>query len=381
MIKKFYDTNAPDAGGGTPSIAQLMAQHGVMNNTDSPVATPVIDKEGTQEPEKPVEVAPAATATETSKSEQAIETPQPTLPEAPKAPEVVQPNWQEVLRNQQPDDVLKTLGYDEKAVGFLKKFNDLDPKMQAFLNVWESGGDIKEYLQELTTDYSKMSAEDVMRHQLRREYPKASQIQLDALYNREIVRAYSLDSLDDAEQEEGRALLEAKADKFREQFTQDQQSKLLPSPPPKPDNSQAEAQAEAERVKQFEAYKSQVIGDNLFREIAAAKAYTVGEGEEKFSFPVDPQDLQEVLFTDKWQENMFDKSGKPNVEHQLLLATVNKYGANFIKELAKHFKSVGGQKAIEPIENASKPDSGTPAKSDAPPQSPAEAMARFGALR
>ena len=78
---------------------------------------------------------------------------------------------------------------------------------------------------------------------------------------------------------------------------------------------------------------------------------------------------------------MFDKSGKPNVEHQLLLATVNKYGANFIKELAKHFKSVGGQKAIEPIENASKPDSGTPAKSDAPPQSPAEAMARFGVLR
>lgn len=381
MIKKFYDTDTPDAGGGTPSIAQLMAQHGVMNNTDTPVATPVPDKEGTQEPEKPVEVAPAATATETSKSEQAIETPPPTLPEAPKAPEVVQPNWQEVLRNQQPDDVLKTLGYDEKAVGFLKKFNDLDPKMQAFLNVWESGGDIKEYLQELTTDYSKMSAEDVMRHQVRREYPKASQTQLDALYNREIVRAYSLDSLDDAELEEGRALLEAKADKFREQFTQDQQSKLLPPPPPKPDNSQAEAQAEAERVKQFEAYKSQVTGHNLYREISAAKAYTIGEGDEKFSFPVEPQDLQEVLFTDKWQENMFDKDGNANVEHQLLLATVNKYGANFIKELAKHFKSVGGQKAIEPIENASRPDGGNPAKPDTPPQSPAEAMARFGVLR
>jgi hypothetical protein len=91
--------------------------------------------------------------------------------------------------------------------------------------------------------------------------------------------------------------------------------------------------------------------------------------------------LQEVLFTDKWQENMFDKDGNANVEHQLLLATVNKYGANFIKELAKHFKSVGGQKAIEPIESASRPDGGNPAKPDAPPQSPAEAMARFGVLR
>lgn len=382
MVKKFYNTDAPDAGGAAPSVAELMAKHGVMNNTDIPVATPVTDKtEGTQEPEKPVEVTPAATATETLNGEKAIETPPPTPPEAVQAPAAVQPNWQEVLRNQQPDDVLKTLGYDEKAVGFLKKFNDLDPKMQAFLNVWESGGDIKEYLQELTTDYGKMSAEDVMRHQLRREYPKASQQQLDALYKREVVKAYSLDSLDDEEVEEGRALLEAKADKYRETFVQEQQNKLLPAPPQKPDNSEAEAKAEAERVKQFEAYKSQVTGHNLFREIAAAKAYTIGEGDEKFSFPVEPQDLQEVLFTDKWQENMFDKDGNANVEHQLLLATVNKYGANFIKELAKHFKSVGGQKAIEPIENASKPDGGTPTKPDTPPQSPAEAMARFGQIR
>lgn len=380
MIKKFYNTDLPDTGGATTSVAEMMAKHGVINNTDTPVATPVPDKEVVEETPKPPEVTPAATATETSKSETVLETPPPTPTEAPKA-EVVQPNWQEVLRNQQPDDVLKELGYDEKAVGFLKEFKDLDPKMQAFLNVWKSGGDIKEYLQELTTDYSKMSAEDVMRHQLRREYPKASQQQLDALYKREVVKAYSLDSVDDDEVEEGKALLEAKADKYRESFMQDQQGKLLPTPPPKPDNSQAEAQAEAERVKQFEAFKSQVTGHSLYREVSAAKSYSVGEGDEKFNFPVDPQDLQDVLFTDKWQENMFDKEGKPNVEHQLLLATVNKYGANFIKELAKHFKSVGGQKAIEPIENASKPDGGTPAKSDAPPASPAEAMARFGALR
>lgn len=380
MIKKFYNTELPDGGGATPSVAELMAKHGVINNTDNPVATPVTDKEVVEETPKQEEVAPAATATETSKSETVLETPPPTQTEAPKA-EVVQPNWQEVLRNQQPDDVLKELGYDANAVGFLKEFKDLDPKMQAFLNVWKSGGDIKEYLQELTTDYSKMSAEDVMRHQLRREYPKASQQQLDALYKREVVKAYSLDSIDEDEVEEGKALLEAKADKYRETLVQEQQNKLLPAPPQKPDNSEAEAQAEAERVKQFEALKSQVTGHNLFREIAAAKAYSVGEGDEKFSFPVDPQDLQDVLFTDKWQENMFDKEGKPNVEHQLLLATVNKYGSNFIKELAKHFKSVGGQKAIEPIENPSKPDGGTPAKSDAPPASPAEAMARFGVLR
>ena len=38
------------------------------------------------------------------------------------------------------------------------------------------------------------------------------------------------------------------------------------------------------------------------------------------------------------------------------------------------------KKAIEPIENPSKPDKGTPASPEAAPKSPAEAMAKFGRL-
>lgn len=387
MIKRYFNADATEATGGTPSVAELMAKHGTVS-TGTPATTPiVINSEKKEEPPKPTEDSPAVTATETSNGEKAnLETPSPEqVAEEVQTPQKAeeptkQLAWQEVLRNQQPDDVLKEMGYDEKAVGFLKEFSTLDPKMQAFLNVWKSGGDVTEYLREMTTDYSKMSAEEVMRHQLRREYPKASQQQLDALYKREVVKAYSLDSVDEDEIAEGQALLEAKAEKYREQFIQDQQNKVLPTAPQKPDNSEAEAKAEAERVKKFEEYKSQVTGHDLFRQISSAKAFSFGEGDEKFSFPVDPESLKEVLFTDKWQENMFDSNGKPNVEHQLLIATVNKYGVNFLKELSKHFKAIGGQKAIEPIENPSKPDKGTPASPEAAPKSPAEAMAKFGRL-
>lgn len=387
MTRKFYNTDAVETG-AAPSVASLMAQHGKLNSTEAPVVTPIVfdNTEKKEETPQPTEVPPAVTATETSNGAEAnLETPSPEVVEekvkTPKKEEepVQQQSWQEVLRNQQPDVVLKELGYDEKAVQLLGQLKELDPKVLAFIEAYKEGKHI-EYVQEWTTDYGKMSAEEVMRHQLRREYPKASQQQLDALYKREVVKAYSLDSEDEDELAEGQALLEAKADKYREVFIKEQETKLLPKAAPPPDNSEAEAKAEAERVKQFEAYKSSVTGHELFRNISSSKVYSFGDGDEKFNFPVDPNSLQEVLFTDKWQENMFDKSGKPNVEHQLLVATVNKYGVSFFKEMAKHFKAIGGQKAIEPIENANKPSAGTPSPSEIAPKTPAEAMAKFGRL-
>lgn len=390
MINKYFNADAAEVagGGGTPNIAELMARHGVVNSTENQVATPIVfDTEKKEEPVKQDDVSSAVTATETSNVEKAnLDTPSPeVVAETKPTPqqevaEVKQQTWQEVLKNQQPDNVLKELGYDENAVGFLKEFSSLDPKMQAFLNVWKSGGDIAEYLREMTTDYSTMSAEDVMRHQLQREYPKASKQQLDVLFKREIVKAFSLDSDDEDELAEGKALLEAKAEKYRDAFIADQKNKVLPAPPQTPDNSEAEAKAKAEELRRFEDYKSQFTGHNAFRDLSSTKSFSFGEGEEKFNFPVDPESLKEVLFTDKWKEYMFDGEGKPNVEHQLLMATINKYGINFLKELSKHYKSIGGQKAIEPIENASKPDKGTPSSPESAPQSAAEAMARYGRL-
>lgn len=59
MIKKFYNTDLPDTGGATPSVAEMMAKHGVINNTDVPVATPVPDKEVVEEtPQAPPKLLP-----------------------------------------------------------------------------------------------------------------------------------------------------------------------------------------------------------------------------------------------------------------------------------------------------------------------------------
>lgn len=76
---------------------------------------------------------------------------------------------------------------------------------------------------------------------------------------------------------------------------------------------------------------------------------SIGEGEEKFNFPVNSKAL--IDFSDKRgydRELMFNKveaNGQvnyvPKSDHQILVATVQKYGMSFINELIKHSKSLG----------------------------------------
>lgn len=395
IIRKFFDTAISEpASQVQPSIAEMMARHGVKSTSDNPMPPPVLanSTESKEQPEPAPEVPQAAMANETSTAESANpEPPKPAEEPTPvyqvqTEPEPVKvPSWQEVLKSQQPDTVLKELGYDEKVVDFVKELKEVDPKMVAFLNHWKSkNGDVSDYLRELTTDYSKMSAEDVMRHQLRQEYPTASPQQLEALFKREVVKAYSLDSEDEDESAEGRLLLEAKADKYREVLSSKQKDFLLPKPPepkaPEPDNGNQEA------IQQFEAYKSQLTNHQYSKDILTNKAITIGEGDEKFSFPVDPNALTEVLLdSEKWASSIFDikqdggkVSYQPKVEHQMLVAAVAKYGMEFVNEIAKHFKTVGEKSAIAPIESASRPDGSSPAAPQSAPKNPAEAMARMG---
>jgi len=182
LFRKLYDTAVPDA----PSIASLMATSGTFSSTGMNIAETPTHTEKKEEPAPATEDKPADTATPPSNAEPAKpESPKPEENAAAVTPQKEEPpkptQWQEVLKQQQPDAVLKELGYDDKVIGLLKDAKTLDPKMLAFLDHWKSKGDVTSYLKELTTDYSKMTPEDVLKQQLQREYPKASEKALGAL--------------------------------------------------------------------------------------------------------------------------------------------------------------------------------------------------------
>ncbi len=400
FIRKFYDT-AVDEGGGEAAVAEpiqmsaaeAMAKHGSKSD-ENRVEAPV-DINEKKEVEKPVEETTTAKVEETpiaekpasetsqEKTEVLAEVPkveekQPIVAETPKAQTLA-----EVLKTNQPEQIFKALGFDDNKVALVSELKDIDPQMVGIIQAYKDGT-LGDYVKELSTDYSKMTAEEVMRHQLRQEYPKATPKQIEALYKAEVVERYKIDPeiYSEEEVEYGRDLLDVKADKYRDTLIANQEKYLLPKPPePKlaqpPDNS-----AELKAKENVETYVRTLTEDPYTKNIIADKKITLGEGEEKFSFPVDANALIDVLSNgEKWAETMFDETGAIKTEHQLLIATVAKYGKGFLDAYALHYKGLGGKEVIEPINNAKPPEKSTTSKSDPLPTNAAALMAKQGVRR
>lgn len=391
-IIKFFDITAPETGTSSeaPSIASLMAKSGVVNHTENQVATPINTTEKKEQP-APASEAPPATGTaqsaETGKTESPAPTTETKVEPQKEAPQ--QLNWQEVLKSQQPDTILKELGFDDKTVGFLKGKKGIDEKMLNFLNHWETNnGDVTKYLQELTTDYSKMPATDVMRHQLRQEYPKATDKQIDALFKKQVLDYYKIDPNLYSEDEvaEGQLLLDAVADKHREKFVADQQQYLMSKPPQKEEGPDLELQ-EASQL--YNSYKQTFDNHTAVKEILSSKTLALGEGEERYNFPIPFADeivnsIQDNLATyisiGKLNKENISQLPPDFIENQILISAFSKSPKAFISALAEHYKTIGGKKAIEPIENAKPPVNADPAKAESNNLSPAAAMAKGGRI-
>lgn len=381
-IRKFYDAEpeAANQGGGEPeSIASLMAKQGKMSHENSPVVPRV---EAKSEPKSEAKVQEPTPVEPTKESQEPK-----AEPEAQKiAKEEPQANqWQEVLRQQKPEAILKELGFNEDAVSLLSELKEVDPKMVKFINTWKTNGDgIKDYLKEMSTDYSKMPSEDVMRHQLREEYPKATDKQLDVLFRKEIVEKYNLDSMDDDLVEEGKLLLDAKAEMYREKLIQKQQEYLLPQYDQKADDSEQLAQQE------FENYKNNLLGSQLTQDVMQNKRLSIGEGDEKFNYPIsDPNSVvNNLLDTNAWANKLFDiqkdangnEQFVPNIEKQLLISAILEDHKGFLREMSKYYKSLGGKATIDSLDNPSPVGGSAPSKPATEPKSPAEWMARNGRL-
>ncbi len=392
LFRKFLDPQIAEPAKDN-SIAHLMATQGVMNSSREMVATPISITENKEETKQATDSTPAETAiSNPPPASNTSEPPQSTqevthVQEQTVQERAEQPSWQEVLKSQQPDTVFKELGFDDKMVKVVGQMKDLDPNVIGLIEAYKEGRHV-DYLRELTTDYSKMSAEEVMRHQLRQDYPTASSQQLEALFKREVVKAYSLDSEDEDEKAEGQLLLEARADKNRAVLIGNQQKYLIPKftepqRQPEVDNSMEED------VKKFEVYRSQFNDNQYTKDIFANKTISIGEGDEKFTYKVDPNRIVKVLFNgEEWMSKMSEvrdnpdgsRSFSPNAKKQFLVGMVAEYGEDFLIEYAKHFKSLGGKSVVETIENAKPNETSTASASQKGYETAAEAMAKAGRM-
>lgn len=408
IIKKFYDTATIETGGGTetavlenpktevktPSFAEAMAKNG-NRSTDIPAAKPSVNTEKKEEPkavESEVKKVETTTPSNEAKANSESLSPTETKEEADVKPiaqsVTTEKSWQEVLKSQQPNNVLKELGFDDKSVQFFQKLNKFEKKDFFFnlLNEWESKGDLKSYLSELSTDYSKMSPEEVMRHQLSEEYKTNNQKTLDALFKNKIIKAYNLDSDDPEEVEEGKLLLEAEANKYRPTLIERQQSKLFP---PVPDAAPPEPDPKVEQGKKdIEAWVSTINNDPWSEKIWENKKLTIGKGEDKFTYPIVPEEVKNIMFTDDgWNSTMYTiernpdgsiKTSTPKVEETILIAAFAQNPKKFLEDYKQHFISIGSKKVANELNHAKPPDNVTVSNAVSEPNSLVEGMAKGG---
>ena len=347
-------------------------------------------QEGEEVPEYKVEeAAPApestpAVAADEPKVEVAAEAPAKPIEETKVGtqPIAAEPqtevNWKEQLQKEPPAAILKELGYDERMVNFLEH--------------WRNGGDIKEYLKEAATDYQTMDAVELMRHQLRLEYPKVSDAAFEVLFEDEVLEKYKqTEDYTEAEKERGKLLLDAEADKFRDDFTLRQQQKLLPTAPEKAAASNEPDPQIVEQQQLVENSRKSVLDSPYYKKVLSDNKLSFGEGSEAFSFPVNAGELPDILYNgEKFVQSMFKvgegKDGKVTLEadpeHQMLVAATAKYGKQLFVELAKHYKALGSKKAIDVIENPSVPNQSlAPAALEQEPQSDAGLLAKYGVVK
>jgi len=367
MIRFFYDavaeTSAPTLVTPTMSdLAAAMAKGGVKTDGES---------EGTAIPDiKTAEQPPNVEAREKAQEATPATTPGPVVPEPVKTePEVKAPvpvDWKELVKKQPETEVLKHLGFDDKMLGFLQN--------------WKAGGDLKNYLEALTIDYSKMSPEDVMRRQLQVDYPGIPPEDFEEFYRMKVTEQYKLDPDLFSEQEikRGRILLNADAKRVRDGLIKEQQNYLLPKAPEKQEEVDTRAE---EHEKSMTEYKNMVESNPYTKDVLRNKSIVIGEGDDKFSYTTEaPEKLLDILYDPaKWAATMFNEDGTPKVEKQLLMAAVAADDKTFLNELKKHYMMLGAKNIIDPIENASKPGPNT-SKGEVTFQNIAQALAKGGVI-
>lgn len=283
-----------------------------------------------------------------------------------KAPEVKQPvfNLDEELKKIDKWEALKKLGLDDFEIDLLKYKAET--------------GDVTPYLEAKTVDYSKFTDEQIMRHDLRKQYKGMSDKAFELLYEKKVNEQFNLDAEvhGDAAAELGRELLKFEADKIRQREIEAQKKFKAPE---KPVDDTAQRQKQ-EQEKMIEEYKSYVNDNPATKTLLTDKRLVYGNGETAFNYAVEPKSLVETALNPNLLFNdLKDKNGNAD------LAKVYKakaYIANMEqveKMLIEHGKTLGKKEEFEKLENPSKKEAAPAVTTEN--LTPGQALAKYGKFK
>lgn len=156
-----------------------------------------------------------------------------------------------------------------------------DEFLKNFIKVYKRGGNAAEYLEAMTTDFSKMSAEDIVKYEVRKANPGLPEKFINRKVKDFLQREFNFQ--DEYDDDEDRAyaeeLLRMYAERKRAEFDESRKKFQIPErKQPEPD---VDVQAEVERFNNY------VKENPVTRSITESKKVAFGD----FNYQVDPENL------------------------------------------------------------------------------------------
>lgn len=314
------------------SVASIMASNEAAASIPTPTPAPAPEPAPTPSPD-PVAATPAPSPepTPTPTPEVPVETnvsnfsfgniddPEPTP--APAATPAAA-DWKDTIKGVDRNEVLKALGVNEFAI----EINDH----------LTNGGDAADYISAKFIDYNKISDADIVKGDLKKQYPHFTPQQVDLMFN----RRYSVAEDAEPEDKEYASLqLSADAHNSRQTKIQEQQKFKIPTPV----QSVNEQAALEEQRRNIEAASQWFAEHEATKSLLSSKRVALNLGDNgTFNFNVDRPELLMKAITDPstWQKLTLNKQGEPDVAKMQKIAL---YAANpdqFENDLVNYGKSL-----------------------------------------
>lgn len=350
MIRKFYDAAVADAGASTKfevtreevSLNDVFEGMRPENKVEKKEEIVEEKKEAAAEVKVEAKVEGAAAA------EVKVEPKQ----------EVATPDWKELVKKQDRKEVFALLEIDEDALSLSKELKQ-DEFVNKIVTYRKENGNVTPFIEAATKDWDKVSHLDLLRDDLKRQYPKLSDERFSILSKNNIDKRFILgEDAPEDEAEVASVLLETEGEKIRE-ARKAEQKQFLDSV--KPVDKTAETQRlakeqEAAAQKELEQFSEMIEANPFFTKLNTDKKISFGSKEHAFNHPANPESVKEQAiasrkFFDKfWSE---DKSGNPvfDVERWSKVMTYAENPLSFEDALIVHGKSLGTGKVVEELEN------------------------------
>lgn len=331
---------------GEPSAFKIVAQgrHGTLG----------LDPKG-EINERQVSAEPAKPEVQETKTEVVAEVAEPAKNEAKLTKVEQAPQGEIKTEPTQPtqsktwEDSLKEQGFNEDAINLVK--------------ATKSGENLKPYLEAISTDVSKMTADQILRYNLQKTYPMANAEELELLYETEVKDKYKLDEdkylPETVEAKAGKAKMRMDVEALRGKI-QDELSKYkLPT---------FDREAETKRLQEEQSRLAQAnvdafYSDDYVKGVVKDKKIVLknlGKDVPDFNFLLDdPSEVTAILTDPAAGARVITKDGKLDREAQLRIAAFAYNPEGFCQALISHGKSLGREELIEEKYNPPKPQGQT----------------------